>query len=302
MKHSVTTCFLAIALTIGLGISLSGCGGATENSATAQTVTATPTATPEPVDTETPTPTPTETATPTPAPTEEPEEELKAIGDPDGNAVFSCVIKNASGKGIKGIAVKLDSEPSYPENLMEEDDVFEDGEARVLHFDSTNALRAYEKAQEEADKDAPLISPGYVVRVTFDDDVSHELHAFPFGDVEEAEIRTKDNYSFIVYRSVKFGDEVNTEESEKMMSKGALEAAAITPEPEAYEYVMEQEVTYQPAPEPVEVYEEPVDVQVDEVIVYEEPVDYYEVPVEEPYVEPVDDPNAGCLGDDGLTY
>ena len=302
MKQKTMVTILAAMLTIGFGLTFSGCGASGESAVVAPAETEAVTETPEPAATETPAPEPTETETPTPTPTptEEPEEELKTIGSPDGKKVFTCAIKNVSGKGIKGVAIKLDSESSYPGNLMEKDDVFEDGEERILHYDAADALRAYEKAQREADQDAPLITPGYTMQITYEDDVKHELHAFPFGDVEEAELHTKDNYSYIVYHSAQFGDEVNTEESEKMMSKGALEAAAVTPEPDAYEYVVEEEITYQPAPQ--EIYEEPVDVQVDEIIVYEEPVDVYEMPAEEPYVEPADDPNAGCLGDDGLTY
>ena len=50
---------------------------------------------------------------------EEKEPELKTIGKEDKEA-FKVEIKNATGKTIKGIAIKQTDEESYPENMLED--------------------------------------------------------------------------------------------------------------------------------------------------------------------------------------
>ena len=73
---------------------------------------------------------------------EKKEPELKAIGQEDKEA-FKVEVKNATGKNIKGVAIKLTDEDAYPENMLEEGDVFADQESRNLYY------KALEKNENE---------------------------------------------------------------------------------------------------------------------------------------------------------
>lgn len=150
---------------------------------------------------------------------EEKELELKTIGKEDKEA-FKVEIKNATGKTIKGIAIKQTDEESYPENMLEDGDVFTDQESRNLYYkapedttketeENTEDMAAEsEKAQEKE------LEQGYDIQLTFEDDSTAELHAFPFEDIEKGEICYEDDVAYLTYTSVASKEELNTKEAE----------------------------------------------------------------------------------------
>lgn len=166
---------------------------------------------------------------------EEKEPELKTIGKEDKEA-FKVEIKNATGKTIKGIAIKQTDEESYPENMLEDGDVFTDQESRNLYYkapeditketeENTEDMAAEsEKAQEKE------LEQGYDIQLTFEDDSTAELHAFPFEDIEKGEICYEDDVAYLTYTSVASKEELNTKEAELAVKvaeqKAAEEAAA----------------------------------------------------------------------------
>ena len=166
---------------------------------------------------------------------EEKEPELKTIGKEDKEA-FKVEIKNATGKTIKGIAIKQTDEESYPENMLEDGDVFTDQESRNLYYkapeDTTKETEENtedmavesEKAQEKE------LEQGYDIQLTFEDDSTAELHAFPFEDIEKGEICYEDDVAYLTYTSVASKEELNTKEAELAVKvaeqKAAEEAAA----------------------------------------------------------------------------
>ena len=166
---------------------------------------------------------------------EEKEPELKTIGKEDKEA-FKVEIKNATGKTIKGIAIKQTDEESYPENMLEDGDVFTDQESRNLYYkapedttketeENTEDMAAEsEKAQEKE------LEQGYDIQLTFEDDSTAELHAFPFEDIEKGEICYEDDVAYLTYTSVASKEELNTKKAELAVKvaeqKAAEEAAA----------------------------------------------------------------------------
>ena len=165
---------------------------------------------------------------------EEKEPELKTIGKEDKEA-FKVEIKNATGKTIKGIAIKQTDEESYPENMLEDGDVFTDQESRNLYYkapedttketeENTEDMAAEsEKAQEKE------LEQGYDIQLTFEDDSTAELHAFPFEDIEKGEICYEDDVAYLTYTSVASKEELNTKEAElavKVAEQKAAEEAA----------------------------------------------------------------------------
>lgn len=166
---------------------------------------------------------------------EEKEPELKTIGQEDKEA-FKVEIKNATGKNIKGITIKQTDEESYPENMLEDGDVFTDQESRNLYYkvpeQSTEVSEesAEDTAVESEGTQEKELEQGYDIQLTFEDDSTAELHAFPFEDIEKGEICYEDDVAYLTYTSVASKEELNTKEAELAVKaaeqKAAEEAAA----------------------------------------------------------------------------
>ena len=250
------------------------------------------------------------------------ETELKTIGEKaEGETIFAVKLTNSTEKDITGIAVKGSKEDEYPENMLEEEDVFVQGEKRILYYDAAAVIEA-NKAENEVDENRPLIRPIYNIQVTFADETVQELHSFPFGDAEEAEVCQGEEVLYITYTSLAEGTEFNTEEAE-LMEKQLAEEMSFEPEQITYDQSQivydvpvyqepaaqpaAQEPAAQPAaqePAPQEpAPQEPVAQEpVAQEPVVQEPV-YQEPVVQEPSFEPVymDPAGDGCVTD-GLTY
>ena len=166
---------------------------------------------------------------------EEKEPELKTIGQEDKEA-FKVEIKNATGKNIKGIAIKQTDDESYPENMLVDGDVFTDQESRNLYYkvpeQSTEVSEesAGDTAVESEGTQEKELEHGYDIQLTFEDDSTAELHAFPFEDIEKGEICYEDDVAYLTYTSVASKEELNTKEAELAVKaaeqKAAEEAAA----------------------------------------------------------------------------
>lgn len=128
------------------------------------------------------------------------EEELKTIGEKpeeDKEGVLSVKLKNLTGKVITGVTVKNEKDEKYPDNFLKDEDKFETDEERVLWFDPNAKdeekdaeAKDTEETKEEDSKDAEAEKevPKYNIQLTFEDETTAEIHTFPFGDTEEAEL------------------------------------------------------------------------------------------------------------------
>lgn len=187
---------------------------------------------------------------------DEEKEDLKTIGEKpeeDTEGVFSVKLKNLTGKVITGVTVKNEKDEEYPDNFLKEEDKFEADEERVLWFDPNAKDKADEenkdssddtkettdteetktedaktdgKAEGEDKDDAEKEIPKYNIQLTFEDGTTAEIHTFPFGDTEEAELHLEGEVAYLVFDSISQKKEYNTLETEKALAPKPTEAAA----------------------------------------------------------------------------
>ena len=159
---------------------------------------------------------------------DEEKEDLKTIGEKpeeDTEGVFSVKLKNLTGKVITGVTVKNEKDEEYPDNFLKEDK-FEADEERVLWFDpnakdkadeenkdssddakettdteetKTEDAKTDEKAEGEDKDDAEKEIPKYNIQLTFEDGTTAEIHTFPFGDTDEAELHLEGEVAYLVF-------------------------------------------------------------------------------------------------------
>ncbi len=123
-------------------------------------------------------------------------EEIKTLGKEETETDYQPVIKNSTGKDIKGVEIQVNSE-EFADNLLEEDDVFEDGESRTLYC-------------TPAEYQPGGSIPTYNIRLTFADDTSAVIHTFPFGDADEVEFCLEDDVAYLVFHSLSLNSDQNT--------------------------------------------------------------------------------------------
>lgn len=162
---------------------------------------------------------------------EKKEPELKAIGQEDKEA-FKVEVKNATGKNIKGVAIKLTDEDAYPENMLEEGDVFADQESRNLYYkaleknENEDVTEESETIENDGTDDEKVLEQGYDVQLTFEDDSTAELHAFPFGDIEKGNLCYADDVAYLTYTSIESKEQIDTKEAELAVKQAAEQKAA----------------------------------------------------------------------------
>ena len=162
------------------------------------------------------------------------EEVLKNIGmESDGENVYKVVLENKTGKGIVGFSIKDSSMTEFPENMLEENDIFENDEKRNLFYDAASAVEAAENQETGEDGSAKVLNPQMDIQLTFEDQTSLILTAFPFGDVEEAQICLEDEVAFVQYESLSSEELVSTKEAELRIKTEAEAAAQAQAEAEA---------------------------------------------------------------------
>ena len=161
---------------------------------------------------------------------EKKEPELKAIGQEDKEA-FKVEVKNATGKNIKGVAIKLTDEDAYPENMLEEGDVFADQESRNLYYkaleknENEDVTEESETTENDGTDDEKVLEHGYDVQLTFEDDSTAELHAFPFGDIEKGDLCYADDVAYLTYTSIESKEQIDTKEAELAVKQAAEQKA-----------------------------------------------------------------------------
>ena len=179
---------------------------------------------------------------------EKKEPELKAIGQEDKEA-FKVEVKNATGKNIKGVAIKLTDEDAYPENMLEEGDVFADQESRNLYYkaleknENEDVTEESETTENDGTDDEKVLEQGYDVQLTFEDDSTAELHAFPFGDIEKGDLCYADDVAYLTYTSIESKEQIDTKEAELAVKQAAEQKAA----EEAAQAVAEQKAAEEAA-------------------------------------------------------
>ena len=82
------------------------------------------------------------------------------------------------------------------------------------------------KAEGEDKDDAEKEIPKYNIQLTFEDGTTAEIHTFPFGDTEEAELKLEGEVAYLVFDSISQKKEYNTLETEKALAPKPTEAAA----------------------------------------------------------------------------
>ena len=111
--------------------------------------------------------------------------------------------------------------------MLETEDVFADQEKRNLYYDSTSAKEMGEDQAVETEEDAKVLQPQIDIQLTFDDQSVLVLSAFPFGDVEEAQIYLEDEVAFIQYESLASNEMISTKEAElTIKAEAAAQAEA----------------------------------------------------------------------------
>lgn len=161
---------------------------------------------------------------------EKKEETLKSIGkEEEGKDIYKVVLENNTGKDITGIAVKDSTMEEYPENMLEENDVFKKDEKRNLFYKKTSN----EEAAGEAEQDEPVLELQYDIQLTFDDGTALVLSAFPFGDIKEGKICFEEEVAFIEYESESAKQSVSTKSAELIIKKEAERQAEIEAAAEA---------------------------------------------------------------------
>lgn len=249
MKRKVVTAFLMAALGSSLVFSqaamAAGTADKTENTAEAGTEEETEDA---------------ETADATDAADKDAkDEDLKTIGEkPEGDTegVFSAKLKNLTGKVITGFAVKNEKDEEYPDNFLTKEDKFEADEERVLWFDPNAEVKAdgnteeknqdaAEKTEDENKDEDEKEIPKYDIQLTFEDGTTAELHTFPFGDTEEAELHLEDEVAYLIFDSISQKKEYNTLETEKALAPKPTEApAAASQSTQSYDNSSDYDYSY----------------------------------------------------------
>ena len=126
----------------------------------------------------------------------------------------------------------MTDEDAYPENMLEEGDVFADQESRNLYYkaleknENEDVTEESETTENDGTEDEKVLEQGYDVQLTFEDDSTAELHAFPFGDIEKGELCYADDVAYLTYTSIESKEQIDTKEAELAVKQAAEQKAA----------------------------------------------------------------------------
>ena len=151
--------------------------------------------------------------------------EYKTIGTKEDGA-YEVQLTNSTGQDITFVSFKSSSEENYPDTMLDEGDSFKNEETRNVYYKPSEEAAA--STETEDGKELPA---EYTMKITLADNTELELHAFPFDDMKNGEIKVQDGIAYLTYE--KDGSEVSTLESEKSFKeqkeaeeKAKAEAAA----------------------------------------------------------------------------
>ena len=263
---------LSMAGCLTAGMLFAGCGSDGSSSASSAG-TESVTETPEPTPTETPTPTPTET--PTPEPTPEPN---KTIGEASADRAEGMVtLENGMGIEIfrftmKETAGDENTADAFPENMLDEDDVFAVDEKRDVYFgakpeadtenadaenaDTEDAAAEQDTADPAGEEDKSQESAGedesdktYDILITLADETEYTLHAVPLSDMKEGKLLLDGEIAYVEYEAVSTGEKVSTLDAEKQLIEDAAAETQRKAEEEASQRAADQAAEQQHAAE-----------------------------------------------------
>ena len=126
----------------------------------------------------------------------------------------------------------MTDEDAYPENMLEEGDVFADQESRNLYYkaleknENEDVTEESETTENDGTDDEKVLEQGYDVQLTFEDDSTAELHAFPFGDIEKGDLCYADDVAYLTYTSIESKEQIDTKEAELAVKQAAEQKAA----------------------------------------------------------------------------
>ena len=176
---------------------------------------------------------------------EEKTEELKTIGEKpekETEGILDVKLKNLTGKVITGFTIKNEKDEKYPDNFLKEDDKFAADEERELWFDlnkkdeTSDAEKTEDaKTEENAENTEEKEIPKYNIQLTFEDGTTSEIHTFPFGDTEEAELHLEGSVAYLVFDSASQKKSINTLENEKALAPTPTAAPVAQPATESYD-------------------------------------------------------------------
>ena len=92
---------------------------------------------------------------------------------------------------------------------------------QITEETKTEDAKTDEKAEGEDKDDAEKEIPKYNIQLTFEDGTTAEIHTFPFGDTEEAELKLEGEVAYLVFDSISQKKEYNTLETEKALDSEA---------------------------------------------------------------------------------
>ncbi|MEE0956119.1 MAG: hypothetical protein U0L49_09970 [Eubacterium sp.] len=202
----------------------------------------------------------------------EEEQIFPAIGREDENAL-RIKISNAAGSEITGFSV-AEGEGEYGANLLEGEDSFKADETRTLYF---------QNPEQAADAGEHILCN---VKLTFADGTEAVLHDFPFLTGKDLVIKMEAGIAYLEYTNSADGSVMNTLIAEQQIyadQKAAAEQAAA-------EQAAADEAARQAAA--AQAYEQ----QVPDVSAQQKAA------AEQAAAEQNNIPEAGCVGDDALTY
>lgn len=93
---------------------------------------------------------------------------------------FEETLKNLTGKNIKSVTVKATMDEDYCDNLLEEGDIYGDGEERIFYY-----------PQAKIEDGSGRIS-AYDIKFVFEDDTEAVIHTFPFNDMKNGELHLEE--------------------------------------------------------------------------------------------------------------
>ena len=137
---------------------------------------------------------------------------------------------------------KNEKDEKYPDNFLKEDDKFAADEERELWFDlnkkdeTSDAEKTEDaKTEENAENTEEKEIPKYNIQLTFEDGTTSEIHTFPFGDTEEAELHLEGSVAYLVFDSASQKKSINTLENEKALAPTPTAAPVAQPATESYD-------------------------------------------------------------------
>ena len=116
--------------------------------------------------------------------------------------------------------------------MLEEGDVFADQESRNLYYkaleknENEDVTEESETTENDGTDDEKVLEQGYDVQLTFEDDSTAELHAFPFGDIEKGDLCYADDVAYLTYTSIESKEQIDTKEAELAVKQAAEQKAA----------------------------------------------------------------------------